>query len=376
MAFTTTTGANGVVSLVGTSGVDADLAIVYSSNVYIDAKEANDLIGLATQTGQTFVTGYTVIGGQGSDQISNATQATVGSTIWGDFIDGDTVGSGDDVITLGVTQNTTVLGLGGIDLITTKTTQGSDINGNEGADVLTIGSTFVSDTEVTSSTDIVTDSFIRGGKGADTINVDAALLLSNHINGNKDNDLINVTVYGTGLTTSTTVYGGQGSDVISVGGEGTSATGFVVFGDLGNDSISGSNRKDSIDGGEGDDKITGEQGVDKLTGGLGKDTFAQFAGDSAAQTATGTDAAARPTITFGKGIDVITDSTVDDTITYTAGLVTTTIKTGIVGLTSGTWDGANNVFTVNPFGSDYHYGDPTTTNSFIILGQIAAPAAV
>ena len=305
-----------------------------------------------------------MIGGQGNDQISNPGQSTVGSTIWGDFIDGDVVGSGDDVITLGVIQNTTVLGLGGIDQITATTAQGSDINGNEGADVIGVGGV----------ENIVTDNFIRGGKGADTITVDASLLLSNHINGNKDNDFINVIVTGTGLTTSTTVYGGQGNDVINVDAEGSS-TGFAVFGDLGNDTISGSFRKDSIDGGEGDDVITGDKGVDKLTGGLGKDIFKQFAGDSAALTATGEDAVGRPTITFGKGIDVITDSTVDDTITYTDGLVTTTIKTGIIGLTSGTWDSANSVFTVNPFGSDYHYGDPATTNSFIILGQIAAPAA-
>jgi Ca2+-binding RTX toxin-like protein len=373
LAFTTTTGANGVVSLVGTSGVDADLAIVYNNNVFIDGLQADDQIGLATQTGQGFVSGYTVIGGEGGDTIRANGTSVIGSTVWGDSITTDADGNevvtaGDDLITFATVQNTTILGLGGIDRITTGITQSSDINGNEDFDRLTIG--FAGGT--------VSDSFIRGGKGIDTIIVNGGLLLSNHINGNKDGDTITVTLDADGIVTST-VYGGQGNDRITVrtGVDSANASkdGFIVFGDLGNDTIQGSARNDTIEGGEGNDSITGGNGADLLTGGTGSNIFRQVTGSSVAATKTnGLDADGNVVWTYADGVDVITDATFSatagadsDTITFDAVAVTS------ANTTPGVWNSTAKTFTFNPAGADFIFegvvaGD---ASSFIIVGSLA-----
>ncbi len=387
MAFTTTTGANGVVSLVGTSGVDADAAIIYSSNVSITGFGDNDLIGILPFTGQNFVSGFTVIGGQGNDTIT-AGAALVSSAIWGDDITTDdagnqVVGVGNDLIALADVQNSTVLGLGGNDTIRTQNLSGADINGNEGIDTIAVDANGLG----------VTSTFVRGGKDFDTINVTAYQLVDSHINGNKSSDSITVTVTNVGaapgipvaasIISTTTIYGGQGDDtIVATTNDGTGA-GFVISGDLGSDTITASLRKDTIFGGDGDDFITGGAEADTMTGGAGKNTFVittAGGGSSFASTA-GTIVAGVGALTFANGVDVVTDfkGGANDTIQADG---TATPAPGTITATSvrGSWNSQTSVFTANAAGPDWLVASFAAgvagTDSIVLLGSGAAAPTI
>jgi Ca2+-binding RTX toxin-like protein len=340
---------------VGTSGVDADAAIIYSSNVSIEGFGDNDLIGILPFTGQGFVSGFTVIGGQGDDTITS-TAALVSSAVWGDDIttdaDGNQVaGSGNDLIALADVQNSTVLGLGGTDTITTGNLSGADINGNEGIDTITVAAGTLG----------ITSTFVRGGKEFDTINITAYQLVDSHINGNKSSDSINVNVTNTvagalipgaeAIISTTTVYGGQGDDTITATADAGTGAGYVISGDLGNDTISASDRKDTIFGGEGDDTITGGAQADTMTGGPGKNSFTiTNVGVGSSFASTGTTATSW---TFGDGIDIVTDfkgGADADTINADGGAGGAAITATSV---RGSWNSGTGVFTVNAAGPDY-----------------------
>jgi Ca2+-binding RTX toxin-like protein len=92
---------------------------------------------------------------------------------------------------------------------------------------------------------------IRGLRGHDTISVDAAIQLQIEIFGDAGND---------------TITGGGGADVIN-GGAGHDS----LLGGGGNDSISGSSGNDTIIGGIGDDLLLGDSGRDQLHGGSDRD---------------------------------------------------------------------------------------------------------
>ena len=71
-----------------------------------------------------------------------------------------------------------------------------------------------------------------------------------------------------------TISGGAGDDWLA-GGEGND----ILTGGAGRDVLDGGEGDDSITGGKGNDAITGGAGNDTLTGGYGDDTFIYASGD-------------------------------------------------------------------------------------------------
>jgi hypothetical protein len=97
------------------------------------------------------------------------------------------------------------------------------------------------------------------------------------------------------------VQGGAGNDTIdasAVAGGGFSAS---LFGDAGNDLLTGGDNADTIVGGDGNDTVIGGAGGDAMTGGAGNDVFQFTAAAVAAPSATAFDAIAD----FVSGTDTI-----------------------------------------------------------------------
>ncbi len=216
MAFTTTAGAAGV-SLIGTSGVDvtefAPSPLVAS--IYVGAQEANDVV---------------VVSNDGENLEAN-------------------MGKGDDTFTFNgdALEASTVRGNDGDDNINFADTSGlidAFINGNAGDDTISSGS--------------IETTTIQGGAGGDTISigfdtpapVESSSAIDSLVNGNKDDDEITVN----GATDALTVRGGQGDDTINS----SSALGAVeAFGDDGDDAINTNNEfSDTLTGGDGVDTFT------------------------------------------------------------------------------------------------------------------------
>lgn len=211
-----------------------------------------DIIDLSNSTG-----GFnTVFGGQGSDTIFSSGGGN-------DFLSGDL---GDDYIIIGQgSDNTTAFGGEGADTI--EAIGGSDnllINGNQGSDLISLdaqGGAFNA-------------AVVFGGQGADQIA--ATGLVDSFVFGNLGDDLIEIgaatDLDGADATTNTSVFGGQGNDIITLAngaGEGN-----LLSGDLGDDIIdAGTNARTTVLGGEGNDIITASGAGSVLTGGSGRDRF-------------------------------------------------------------------------------------------------------
>lgn len=108
---------------------------------------------------------------------------------------------------------------------------------------------------------------INGYGGDDTITVSISTISSIVINAGIGNDMIFVQ-----QAKNATIHGDDGNDVITVVG-GLSGGSRVIYGDGGDDTITGSNGVDYIYGGTGNDTISGFQGADYLYGDAGNDTF-------------------------------------------------------------------------------------------------------
>ena len=305
MAFQTIPGTGGAPdSYVGTSGVDSVTITNNNSAVDLVAYDSNDSVNVANASG--FVSGYTLKGGSGNDVFTANTTTIAGNS----FFNGN---AGNDVITLnafnGVSVTSSAIrgGQGNDTLALTGSANVSLVNGNMDDDTIT--------------TAAASNSSIFGGQGVDTLNIGGATVLT-VINGDRDNDRINLgNVVGSTLNQST-VYGGAGNDTITVlaglatstdtsiyGGEGNdtlngaaAVVAVRLYGEAGNDNITGGTVNDVLQGGAGNDTITGGTGADLLTGGAGADTFVFAVGDSFAATSLATSAAF-----FGNGVDVITD---------------------------------------------------------------------
>ena len=391
LAFTTTTGANGVVSLVGTSGVDTQIISALTNEVFIGAQGANDVITVALSTGTTGLNLYTVNGGAGNDTLNfGAANTLTGSVINGD---GGTGTAGNDTITLGTISASSIGGNSGNDTITFTNTQNSSVNGNAGNDTITVtaGGSFFS-------------SSLYGGQGNDTITNTAGStqFVAGVVNGNRGADLI--TINSDSFSSDSAIYGGQGNDIITVATTAavTATTGignFTVYGDLGDDNITGGNGQDTISGGDGADTITGGGQGDSMTGGAGSDTFVVGAANiNALSSITGGGAAAW-VFSFGVGgADVVTDFTAG--VTASGGdvlngtlLGATSINylalgaasaAGGIQLRRGTYSAANGAFTESATGLDVLYagngatgGNPTVanTNEYVVLAGAAGAFA-
>ena len=175
--------------------------------------------------------------------------------------------------------------------------------------------------------------FIDGGDGSDILDARGAPSLS-EIDGGAGNDTIYTSsaayavVYGgDGADTITgggQVHGGAGNDAISGNGEihGDAGDDTIhvlnsdytaqVTGDDGNDAIYGSDNGDHLDGGAGSDRIDAGAGDDTLIGGLGDDVLAGGSG--------------KDQFYVGQGNDVITDFSAGDSLHIQAGFSAASIS--------------------------------------------------
>lgn len=319
LAFSTTLGTGSAPdSFVGTSGVDSISIEDLSKSVSLTALESNDNITVSNIAG--FVSGYTLKGGAGEDTfITNTT------TLASSFLNGNQ--GNDNFAGIGAFNgtsltSTTLQGGQGNDTITLAGTVASSIvNGNMDDDTITTAG--------------ASNSSIYGGQGKDTINVIGTFVLS-EINGDKDGDTINV---GTALATrinQSTILGGDAGDTINLGvgissftdssvyggagGDTLAATAATVavklYGEDGDDTITGGTGNDTVSGGIGNDTVSGGNGNDTITGGVGADLLT---GSAAARVAGN---AETNTFVFAVGDSFTTTGVTGATATFTNGLTT------------------------------------------------------
>jgi Ca2+-binding RTX toxin-like protein len=100
------------------------------------------------------------------------------------------------------------------------------------------------------------------------------------------------------------ITGGAGNDIL--GGRGGADT---LFGDFGEDYMIGGDGADYLDGGAGDDTVFGDDGADTLIGGGGNDVLFAGAGDDAVQGGAGND-----DLFGGEGADTVDGGAGDDTL--------------------------------------------------------------
>lgn len=128
---------------------------------------------------------------------------------------------------------------------------------------------------------------IRGGAGADTVEVDTNVTVDLTIEGGSGNDII---VSGDG---NDTISGGAGNDYIDGGGGNDILEGGIgrdtIYGLGGNDIIRGGDGNDYLDGGRGNDKIYGQEGDDAVSGGRGDDFLTGNAGNDSLIAGAGND---------------------------------------------------------------------------------------
>jgi Ca2+-binding RTX toxin-like protein len=224
------------------------------------------------------VRSVTIKGGQGADVITNniAQSAALATLISNSFINGN---DGNDVI--GNTQIglqatlSTVSGGQADDRIFIGSLQSSKVNGNRGDDFLEIGDQRF-DENIVGDRNNYSNSSIFGGQGADVIEVVSAdrAILGTVIDGQVGDDVIALSV-GNALNDpsfrGSVAAGGDGNDLVD-------ASGILVFSELDEVSFSdltleGNAGDDSVFGGAGEDVLTGESGQDWLSGYADRDTL-------------------------------------------------------------------------------------------------------
>ncbi len=272
MAFSTIQGSGGAPdSFVGTSGVDTITLINADGNFFLGAQAANDVVAFASTnlTNASVITGATLRGGSGSDTISGFLGAGFFNGV---FFNGN---EGDDLITFGFNNTlsgSSVQGGKGDDTITVATLSSSLINGNLDDDAIEV-------------TEDGSNSSVFGGKGDDSIKFgfDDGLVRST-VSGDDGNDSI-LAQGNAGDFSDTSFFGGAGNDSINLSSIFASTPAFPtsgvrIDGGTGNDSLQGTDNADTILGGEGNDTITGNFAADVMTGGTGSDKFSIATGDS------------------------------------------------------------------------------------------------
>lgn len=251
----------------------------------------------------------------------------------------------------GATDATSYIGTAGVDtLLLQNSTTPAFVGARASADTVTIQNFKGVQENVT----------VRGGQGDDTLNSNATNLTASLVNGNKDVDAI---TYQT--VTSTTLYGGQGADVINVTTVNASVvngnkdldnltvgtiSGGSVYGGQGNDTIALTTISGGVVGGSNDDDaitlggvtsaavVNGNAGNDTLTIGAGVTAFTTSTvfGGAGDDTIAGAAAGAAVVVSGDAGNDTVTTGTDGDTLTGGAGTDTLTGNAGSDTLTGGT----------------------------------------
>ena len=280
LAFTTINGASSTdaTTFAGTSGADV-IALVNQSNLYLYGAQSNDVVTATTFNGN--YNGYTMNGGAGNDAYTIGTAAAT-NLITASSINGNT---GNDTLTVtGILSGSTVAGGQGLDTIVINGATGSYVNGNKENDRIDLTTNAATATTIASST-------IRGGQGGDLIRVGTgaagALNISGNVYGDKGTDTFVQTNAVTAASEVTAAFnGGEDGDTFNFIVAGGSNIGFIMNGDEGNDTLNSTN---SVTGG------------DTMTGGAGNDTFV-----AALLSSQVTSVATTDSITdFSNGTDVI-----------------------------------------------------------------------
>ena len=247
------------------------------TSVYLSGDAGNDTISA------TILKGSTVYGGNSTGSFADgntdggdtftSTQALAGS-----FVQGN---AGNDALTVSSSlQSSTIRGGSGNDTISAGLFTTASVFGDLGADSISIGtgnnqvrnvqvfgdnntsSEGGNDTiTLTSGTGLLSLATVTGGAGNDTLSLVGGEVIGLSANGNAGADTY--TINASTSMISSTIYGGQGNDVMSL----TSSSGGVFYGDAGADSIAG-----NVSGA----KIYGDN-----SGTSGNDTFTTSAAQSA-----------------------------------------------------------------------------------------------
>jgi len=144
------------------------------------------------------------------------------------------------------------------------------------------------------------------------------------INAGGGDDSVTILPIDTGFTAAIEVEGGSGNDTVNAA---AIASGLLVNGDAGNDTITGGSGNDTLNGGDDDDLLSGGGGNDTINGGTGTDTIAEsgdvdFTIDASSLTGVGTDQFSdieQASLTGGDSANTIDASLFTGSVTVTAG---------------------------------------------------------
>jgi Ca2+-binding RTX toxin-like protein len=303
----TVTAANAVDKITAAAGAGGD-TLTFSgalTNANLDLGDGNDTASFQDFAG-------TLLGGTGNDVV-DINRSTEKSTLKGasgsDKFTFDTTldssliwGNGDDdtVTVTGATTGSTIYGGQQQDNISVAAATNTKLRGDKGNDTITLSGVLTNVVvqgnadadQINVSSASATTSTVFGGKGSDDINITGAAAIL--IRGDDDGDDIDVTANGkhtisggagidsinSSSTKASKIFGGKGNDVIVVTGA-VSSGNHVIKGDIGNDNITGADDAESIDGGEGKDTITGGGGQDTIYGRAGADSIDVTGGTAA-----------------------------------------------------------------------------------------------
>jgi len=121
---------------------------------------------------------------------------------------------------------------------------------------------------------------------------DTILVDRNPTNAAQLRATVNGVVVGTRLESTVKtirIIGGRGDDSITVAIPGNARITTQIYGNAGNDTISGSDGRDSVFGGPGNDTVNGGSGNDTLRGGTGADSLVGGQGNDNLQGEAGSD---------------------------------------------------------------------------------------
>jgi Ca2+-binding RTX toxin-like protein len=279
LSFTTIQGGNGVDSFIGTSGVDVLVAFNVNKLGFVGAQADNDLVRIEQpETGVTSI--FTVYGGNGSDDL------TVDSALEFSIVNGN-VGN-DSIEVCNTVAQSLITGGQGNDSLEVGDLINSTYSGGQGDDVLGFcGEDFYNGEDFfpSSINSVIANSIVNGNAGNDLIDGSGVQKITNSViyggdnndtlrdffdfdstgitlNGNKGNDVVEYAGFSDGVT----LFGGEGDDTLE-----TFNSAAYLSGDLGNDTIFGSDSGDTIRGADGNDSLVGFDGDDEIRGGTGDD---------------------------------------------------------------------------------------------------------